>query len=68
MAKGSAGWAQAVYLGVMFPALVAGGYLVGRWIGRAAGWGESAAIVGAALGAVGAFVELFRWAARRDVE
>ena len=68
MARGSGGWAQAVYLGVMFPALVAGGYLLGRWIGRSLGWGETAAVAGAALGAIGAFVELFRWASRRDVE
>ena len=68
MAKSSAGWAQAVYLGVMFPALVVGGYLLGKVVGRWLGWGETAAIVGAALGAGGAFVELFRWAARKDVE
>lgn len=68
MAKGSGAWAQAVYLGVMFPALIAAGYLLGRWVGRSTGWGETAAVVGAALGAAGAFVELFRWAARKDVE
>ncbi|MGE5413939.1 MAG: hypothetical protein ACM3NW_07185 [Syntrophomonadaceae bacterium] len=61
-------WAQAVYLGVMFPALLVAGYLLGRLVGRWLGWGDTAAIVGAALGAVGAFAELFRWAARRDVE
>ena len=67
MARSSGGWAQAVYLGVMFPALVAGGYLLGRVVGRWLGFGEAAPIVGGALGAVGAFVELFRWAARKDV-
>lgn len=67
MAK-PAGWAQAVYLGVMFPALVAGGYLLGRVVGRWLGWGETAAIGGAILGAIGAFAELFRWAARKDIE
>ncbi len=68
MAKGSGGWAQAVYLGVMFPALVVGGYLLGKVVGRWLGWGETAAYAGGALGAVAAFVELFRWAARKDVE
>jgi len=62
------GWAEAVSLGVMFPALVAAGYLLGRWVGRWLGFGETAAIVGAALGAVGAFLQLFRWASRQDVE
>jgi hypothetical protein len=58
------GWAEAVSLGVMFPALLAAGYLIGKWVGRWLGLGESAAIVGAALGAAGGFIELFRWAAR----
>jgi positive regulator of sigma E activity len=48
----------------MFPALLAAGYLLGKWVGQWLGLGESAAIVGAALGAVGAFIELFRWASR----
>jgi positive regulator of sigma E activity len=58
------GWAEAVSLGVMFPALLVAGYLLGKWVGQWLGLGESAAIVGAALGAVGAFIELFRWASR----
>ena len=62
------GWARAVALGVTFPALIAFGYFVGKWVGRALGLGEGAAIAGAALGAIGAFVELFRWAAHQDVE
>jgi len=52
----------------MFPALVAGGYLLGKWVGSWLGKGEDAAIAGAVLGALGAFVQLFRWAARKDVE
>jgi hypothetical protein len=68
MAKQTGGWAQAVYLGVMFPALVVGGYMLGRVVGRWFGWGETAAIGGAVLGAAGAFLELFRWASRKDVE
>jgi hypothetical protein len=51
----------------MFPALVAGGYLLGKWVGGWLGKGEGAAIAGAVLGALGAFVQLFRWAARKDV-
>jgi prepilin signal peptidase PulO-like enzyme (type II secretory pathway) len=62
------GWAQAVAIGVTFPALIVVGYVLGRWVGRWLGLGEGAAIAGAALGAVGAFVELFRWASRQDVE
>jgi len=67
MAKPRSAWAEAVALGVMFPALVAGGYLLGKWTGGLLGQGEGAAIVGAALGALGAFAQLFRWAARKDV-
>jgi prepilin signal peptidase PulO-like enzyme (type II secretory pathway) len=68
MAKPRSGWAEAVSLGVMFPAFVAGGYLLGKWVGGRFGTGEGAAIAGAALGAVAAFLQLFRWAARKDVE
>ncbi len=68
MARSTGGWAQAVYLGVLFPALVVGGYLLGKVVGRWLGLGDSAAFVGGALGAVAAFAELFRWAARKDVE
>ena len=68
MAKPRAGWAEAVSLGVMFPALVAGGYLLGKWAGPWLGMGEGAAIAGAVLGAVGAFLQLFHWASRKDVE
>jgi hypothetical protein len=62
------GWAQAVALGVTFPALLAAGYLLGKWVGRLLGLGEWTAILGAAVGVLGAFVELFRWAAKRDGE
>jgi hypothetical protein len=67
VARGHGGWAEAVSLGVMFPALVAGGYLLGKWVGPWFGMGEGAAIAGAVLGAAGAFLQLFRWAARKDV-
>lgn len=62
------GWAEAVSLGVMFPALLAAGYFLGKWVGRWLGLGESAALVGAVLGAVGGFIELFRWASRSEDE
>jgi hypothetical protein len=52
----------------MFPALLVAGYLLGKWGGRWLGLGEWTAVAGAALGAVGGFIELFRWAARPDVE
>jgi len=51
----------------MFPALVAGGYLLGKWVSPWVGMGEGAAIGGAVLGALGAFLQLFRWASRKDV-
>ena len=67
MTQRRGGWAEAATLGVMFPALVAGGYLLGKWAGPWLGMGEGAAIAGAVLGAVGAIIQLFRWAARKDV-
>ena len=67
MAPRRGGWAEAVSLAVMFPALVVGGYLLGKWIGPWLGMGEGAAIGGAVLGALGAFLQLFRWASRKDV-
>lgn len=62
------GWAQAVTLGIMFPALLVAGYLVGKWIGRWLGLGEWTATLGGAIGVVGAFIELFRWSARQEGE
>ena len=62
------GWAEAVALGVMFPALLAAGYLLGKWIGRWLGLGDWTAILGAGLGVLGAFIELFRWSAQQDGE
>jgi hypothetical protein len=50
----------------MLPALVAAGYLVGKWAGRWLGLGDWTAVGGAALGAMGGFIELFRWAARPE--
>jgi hypothetical protein len=62
------GWAQAVTIGIMFPALLAAGYLLGKWIGRWLGLGEWTALLGAGIGVGGAFVELFRWSARQEGE
>lgn len=62
------GWAEAVSLGAMFPAFLAAGYLLGKWVGGWLGLGESAPLIGAGLGAAAAFVELFRWAARGEGE
>jgi hypothetical protein len=58
------GWAEAATLGVALPAMLVAGYLIGRWIGRWLGLGEWTGVAGAALGAVGGFLELFRWAAK----
>jgi hypothetical protein len=57
-----------VTLGILFPALLAAGYLLGKWIGRWFGLGEWTATLGAAIGVVGAFIELFRWSARQEGE
>lgn len=52
----------------MFPALLAAGYLLGKWIGRWLGLGDWTAILGAGVGVLGAFVELFRWSAPQEGE
>ena len=64
----SGGWAQAVTLGILFPALLAAGYLLGKWTGRWLGLGEWTAFLGAGLGVVVAFIEVFRWSLRQEVE
>jgi hypothetical protein len=62
------GSAQAVVLGVTFPALLVGGFMLGKWAGRWLGLGEWTAILGAGIGVLGAFFELFRWATRKGDE
>ncbi len=58
------GWAEAAALGVFFPASIAAGYLLGRWLAAWLGIGEWLAFLGAGLGVAGGFLNLFRWAGR----
>ena len=63
--KASGGWQEALGLGLMFPASIVAGYLAGRVIGHWMGVaGETPALVGAALGVLGAFARLLVWACR----
>jgi hypothetical protein len=58
------GWAEAAALGVLFPASILAGYLLGRWLGAWFGLGEWPALLGAGLGVAGGFLNLFQWASR----
>jgi hypothetical protein len=58
----SGGWGEPIALGLMFPAAVVAGYLLGRVVGRWLGLPDWAPIAGAALGVLGAFARLLRWA------
>lgn len=52
--------ARASAAGILFPTCIVAGYLLGKWLGRALGWGEVPAFAGAALGAVAGFWNLYR--------
>jgi F0F1-type ATP synthase assembly protein I len=52
--------ARASAAGILFPASIVAGYLLGKWLGRAFGIGTWPAFVGAALGAVAGFWNLYR--------
>lgn len=58
--------AQASTAGILFPACLVAGYFLGKWVGRALGWGDTLAIIGAALGVVAGFVNLFRMLRRME--
>jgi hypothetical protein len=57
-------WAKASALGVLFPSLIVAGYFLGKWLGAWLGLGGWTALVGAGLGVVGGFINLFRWVVR----
>lgn len=52
-------FARASVAGVLFPLSIVAGYLVGKWLGGALGLGTWPAFVGAALGAVAGFWNLY---------
>ncbi|MEP6993975.1 MAG: hypothetical protein ABI968_05585 [Acidobacteriota bacterium] len=57
-------WGEALALGVMFPAAVVAGYLLGRVVAHWLGLGDWVPYAGGGLGALAAFVRLLRWAIR----
>jgi hypothetical protein len=52
--------ARASAAGLLFPLSIVAGFLLGKWIGRALGAGTWPAFVGAALGVVAGFWNLYR--------
>ena len=58
--------AEASAAGLFFPLAIVAGYLLGKAVAGAFGWGRSAAFVGAALGVVAAFLNLARFLRRME--
>lgn len=58
--------AEGSAVGIFFPVAIVAGYFVGKWIGRAVGLGEAAALAGAGLGVVVAFLNLWRFLRRLE--
>ncbi len=58
--------AEGSAVGIFFPVAIVAGYLAGKWIGRAVGLGEAAALVGAGLGVAAAFLNLWRFLRRLE--
>ena len=58
--------AEGSAVGIFFPVAIVAGYFVGKWIGQALGLGEAAALVGAGLGVVAAFLNLWRFLRRLE--
>ena len=58
--------AEGSAVGLFFPVAIVAGYLLGKWIGRALGAGDAAALVGAALGVAAAFLNLWRFLRRLE--
>jgi Putative F0F1-ATPase subunit Ca2+/Mg2+ transporter len=52
--------ARASAAGLLFPLSIVAGFLLGKWIGRAAGLGAWIAFLGAGLGAIAGFWNLYR--------
>jgi positive regulator of sigma E activity len=60
--------AQGSAVGIFFPVAIVAGYLAGKWIGRAIGAGEAAALIGSGLGVAAAFLNLWRFLRRLEQE
>jgi hypothetical protein len=58
--------AEGSAVGIFFPVAIVAGYLMGRWVGRGLGLGEAAGLVGAGLGVVAAFLNLWRFLRRLE--
>lgn len=58
--------AEASAAGLFFPVAIVVGYLLGKWAGGWLGWGEVPAYVGAAVGVVAAFWNLFEYVGRLE--
>ena len=66
MGRDAGSLADALGAGITLPACTVAGFLAGRWAGRLLGVGETAAIVGGALGAVAGFWSLVAMVRRID--
>lgn len=58
--------AEASVAGILFPASLVAGYLLGKWIGQWLGLGQTPAFVGAGLGAAAGFWNLYRLLRRME--
>jgi positive regulator of sigma E activity len=58
--------AEGSAVGIFFPVAIVVGYFVGKWVGRALGFGEAAALAGAGLGVAAAFLNLWRFLRRLE--
>lgn len=53
-------------MGLLFPVAIVAGYVLGKWAGGWLGWGEALAYVGAAVGVMAAFWNLFGYLKRLE--
>ena len=58
--------AEAAAVGFMFPLCIVVGFLAGQWLGRILEWGEVPAYVGATVGVMAAFWNLFEYLKRLE--
>ena len=58
--------AEGSAVGIFFPVAIVAGYLAGKWLGRWLGHEEVAALIGAGLGVVAAFMNLWRFVRRLE--